>query len=208
MKPPRFWIHTLAVRLCIFPLRFQDSFVRFSVSIGAFQQTTSGLSTTNQDCYELEQGCFSVYGFEYKPGWNKFRLPAPGAKTLVFFVSQLRQRLYYLDQQWSCSLDDNGLWNGSRHANRDIGATHTSRANGTLSTHTHCIFAKTLSMSLFTQYIIANLGFSTNFGDIAFDRLTFPTTMSVDYIRVYQPKGARNIGGDHPEFPTAAYIQA
>jgi beta-glucan synthesis-associated protein KRE6 len=22
------------------------------------------------DCYELTQGCFTVYGFEYKPGYN------------------------------------------------------------------------------------------------------------------------------------------
>lgn len=36
--------------------------------LGVYQQTTSGLSTTNQDCYELEKGCFAVYGFEYKPG--------------------------------------------------------------------------------------------------------------------------------------------
>ena len=31
---------------------------------GSTQQTTSGLSVTNQDCYELEKGCFSDYGFE------------------------------------------------------------------------------------------------------------------------------------------------
>jgi hypothetical protein len=35
---------------------------------GVFQQTISGLSVTNQDCYELAQACYSVYGFEYKPG--------------------------------------------------------------------------------------------------------------------------------------------
>lgn len=39
-----------------------------NVSLGVYQQTTSGLSVTNQDCYELEKGCFAVYGFEYKPG--------------------------------------------------------------------------------------------------------------------------------------------
>lgn len=32
--------------------------------------------------------------------------------------------------------------------------------------------------------------------------------MLVDYIRVYQPAGANNIGCDPPEFPTAAYIDA
>jgi beta-glucan synthesis-associated protein KRE6 len=25
---------------------------------------------TDQGCYELEQDCFSVYGFEYKPGFD------------------------------------------------------------------------------------------------------------------------------------------
>ena len=47
---------------------------------------------------------------------------------------------------------------------------------------------------------------SHNFGGIAFDNLVFPTYMEVDYIRVYQPKGAKNIGCDPPEYPTAAYI--
>jgi len=42
---------------------------RFSY-IGAYQQTTSGLAKTNQDCYELQTGCYSVYGFEYKPGFD------------------------------------------------------------------------------------------------------------------------------------------
>jgi hypothetical protein len=36
---------------------------------GAFQQTTSGLAFTDSDCYELDAGCFSVYGYEYATGW-------------------------------------------------------------------------------------------------------------------------------------------
>jgi len=56
------------------------------------------------------------------------------------------------------------------------------------------------------MYIIANLGFSENFGTINFEHLTLPATMSVDYIRVYQPKDAHNIGCDPSNFPTAAYI--
>lgn len=57
------------------------------------------------------------------------------------------------------------------------------------------------------QYIIANLGFSLNFGGIDLQRITFPATMSIDYIRVYQPQNAINIGCDPKDFPTAAYIQ-
>jgi hypothetical protein len=57
------------------------------------------------------------------------------------------------------------------------------------------------------QYIIANLGFSPNFGYIDFDNLQLPATMSIDYIRVYQPKGAVNIGCDPADFPTTKYIE-
>ncbi|VDC02538.1 unnamed protein product [Peniophora sp. CBMAI 1063] len=37
---------------------------------GKTQQATSALTNTNQDCYELEGGCSSVYGFEYVPGFD------------------------------------------------------------------------------------------------------------------------------------------
>lgn len=56
------------------------------------------------------------------------------------------------------------------------------------------------------MYIIANLGFSINFGGIDFENIQLPATMSVDWIRVYQPPDARNIGCDPPDFPTANYI--
>lgn len=69
-----------------------------------------------------------------------------------------------------------------------------------ISTSTH------ESCDLVSQYIIANLGMSTNFGTVDLEHLTFPTTMHIDWIRVYQPKGAINIGCDPEAFPTAAYI--
>jgi beta-glucan synthesis-associated protein KRE6 len=56
------------------------------------------------------------------------------------------------------------------------------------------------------QYIIANLGMSLNFGDVDLEHLEFPAIMLIDYIRVYQPKNAINIGCDPDDFPTAAYI--
>ncbi|OBZ79710.1 Beta-glucan synthesis-associated protein KRE6 [Grifola frondosa] len=36
------------------------------------------------------------------------------------------------------------------------------------------------------MYLIMNLGMSTNFGTVDLEHLTFPTTMKVDWIRVYQ----------------------
>jgi beta-glucanase (GH16 family) len=55
--------------------------------------------------------------------------------------------------------------------------------------------------------MIANLGFSENFGNIDFDNLQLPATMSIDYIRIYQPKDAVNIGCDPVNYPTANYIE-
>ncbi|KAF9269599.1 concanavalin A-like lectin/glucanase [Marasmius fiardii PR-910] len=38
---------------------------------GVYQQATSFVTKTNPDCYSMESGCSSVYGFEYKPGYNE-----------------------------------------------------------------------------------------------------------------------------------------
>lgn len=70
----------------------------------------------------------------------------------------------------------------------------------------HCALIILDSLRLDPQYIIANLGISENFGDVDFERLTFPTTMRVDYIRVYQRPDQKNIGCDPDDFPTQAYI--
>jgi hypothetical protein len=51
-----------------------------------------------------------------------------------------------------------------------------------------------------------NLGISGAFGAIDFEHLTFPTTMSVDYVRVYQHPDNINYGCDPDAFPTQAYI--
>lgn len=56
------------------------------------------------------------------------------------------------------------------------------------------------------QYIIMNLGMSYNFGEIDLDHLPFPVHMRVDYIRVYQPSSAVNIGCDPKDYPTQDYI--
>jgi hypothetical protein len=55
-------------------------------------------------------------------------------------------------------------------------------------------------------YLIANLGISGQFGWVDWEHLVFPTTLSIDWIRVYQDPSNINIGCDPPDFPTAAYI--
>lgn len=47
---------------------------------------------------------------------------------------------------------------------------------------------------------------SFSFGFVDLEHLVFPAIMRIDYIRVYQPKDAINIGCDPADFPTNAYI--
>ncbi|KAI0695120.1 glycoside hydrolase family 16 protein [Cytidiella melzeri] len=56
------------------------------------------------------------------------------------------------------------------------------------------------------MYILVNLGMSRNFGFVDLEHLTFPATMKVDWIRVYQSPDSKNVGCDPIDFPTAAYI--
>jgi beta-glucan synthesis-associated protein KRE6 len=55
--------------------------------------------------------------------------------------------------------------------------------------------------------MILNLGISENFGTVDFDDLIFPAHLTIDYVRVYQRKGEKNIGCDTTDFPTSAYIE-
>ncbi|KAH7925021.1 glycoside hydrolase family 16 protein [Leucogyrophana mollusca] len=131
---------------------------------GAYQQTTSGLSVTDQSCYQLDQACYSVYGFQYVPGFDDAYITWITAGKPVFTV-------------FSAGMGPDPL---TEISGRPVPEE--------------------------PMYIIANLGFSENFGTIDFDDIQFPAVMLVDYIRVYQPKNAHNIGCDPPNFPTAAYI--
>ena len=55
-----------------------DNFIIYDESVsslnsyigGRYQQATSVVSKTDQNCYTNETGCFSVYAFEYKPGFD------------------------------------------------------------------------------------------------------------------------------------------
>lgn len=132
---------------------------------GAVQQTTSGLAHANPNCYELKKGCFSVYGFEYAPGFDN---------GYITWIN---------DAKVSWTIMSAGLAGDTR---TEIGPRPVSQE---------------------PMYIIANLGISKNFGFIDLENLQFPATMSIDYIRVYQPANAINVGCDPANFPTAKYIE-
>ncbi|CAR24695.1 beta-glucan synthesis-associated protein KRE6 [Lachancea thermotolerans CBS 6340] len=55
--------------------------------------------------------------------------------------------------------------------------------------------------------IILNLGISNNWAYIDWNSIFFPVTMSIDYVRIYQPENATSITCDPSGFPTYQYIQ-
>lgn len=56
------------------------------------------------------------------------------------------------------------------------------------------------------MYILFNLGISQNFGTPVWNKLHWPNTMSIDWVRVYQKADEINVGCDPDDFPTADYI--
>ncbi|KAH7885927.1 glycoside hydrolase family 16 protein [Phlebopus sp. FC_14] len=148
---------------------------------GVFQQATSAVTTTNQSCYTANTGCFATYGYEYKPGYKSDS-----------GVSELRDSFKGLTvcQYISWITNDEVAW--------------TLDAAGVVADPLTEIADRPISQE--PMYLIANLGLSNNFAPVDFTHLAFPATMRIDWIRVYQPKNAINIGCDPKDFPTAAYI--
>ncbi|KAA1466606.1 glycoside hydrolase family 16 protein [Dentipellis sp. KUC8613] len=128
------------------------------------QQATSVVTQTNQQCYEGDGQCFSVYGFEYKPGFDNGYITWISSGT----------------PSW------------------------TLNAAGMGPDQLVQISARPVPQE--PLYIIMNLGMSENFGKVDIAHLPFPVHMYVDYVRVYQPKGQRNVGCDPKDFPTQSYI--
>jgi len=135
---------------------------------GVYQQATSVVTDTNPECYELSGGCYSVYGFEYKPG----------------FVADNAFITWISNNTSAWTLEAGGMAADSRV---NIGSRPIPQE---------------------PMYILLNLGMSRNFGNVDLEHLTFPTTMSVDYIRVYQDPDNINYGCDPDDFPTESYINS
>ncbi|KAI0651966.1 glycoside hydrolase family 16 protein [Trametes meyenii] len=131
---------------------------------GVYQQATSVVTMTNQQAYELTGNEYSIYGFQYKPGFGD---------AYIAWIA---------DSQLAWVLKQAGM-----------------AADPVVEISDRPIPQEPM-------YLIMNLGISTAFGFVDFDHLSFPATMKVDYIRVYQDPDSINIGCDPPDFPTKAYI--
>ncbi|KAI0321949.1 beta-glucan synthesis-associated [Amylostereum chailletii] len=132
---------------------------------GNTQQATSVVSDTDQQAYELTGKVYSIYGFEYRPGFDN---------AYITWIT-----------------NNKAAW--------------TIKAAGVGANAAAEISARPIPQE--PLYLIMNLGMSKNFGVVQFDELTFPTSMYVDYIRVYQRAGEKNVGCDPDDFPTAKYIE-
>jgi beta-glucan synthesis-associated protein KRE6 len=130
-----------------------------------YQQASSVVSYTNPNCYQKSgTGCFAVYGFEYKPGFDD---------GYILWIN-----------------DNKPAW--------------TVRAGGFAADEKVQIGPRPIPQE--PMYLIINLGMSSNFGFVDLEHLPFPVTMSVDWIRVYQPSDSINYTCDPPDFPTQEYI--
>jgi len=133
---------------------------------GVYQQAISSISLANSSCYELNEQCYAVYGYEYQPGYAN-------DSAYIMWVN-----------------NNQTAW--------------TMNAAGTAADERVDIGPRPIPQE--PMYMIINLGISPNFGAIDFEHLTFPTTMSVDYVRVYQRPEDVNTGCDPEGFPTQSYI--
>ncbi|KAJ7805406.1 glycoside hydrolase family 16 protein [Mycena olivaceomarginata] len=129
-----------------------------------YQQATSVVTNTNQSCYQLTGGCYSVHGFEYVPGYDNA------------YITWITNN----EVTWTLSAAGMG-------ADLETG-----------------ISARPIPEE--PMYILANLGISKAFGYVDVENLSFPATMRIDWVRVYQHPDKINIGCDPPERPTSAYI--
>jgi beta-glucanase (GH16 family) len=150
---------------------------------GAYQQTISALSLGNQTCYQLLDDCYAIYAFEYQPGFNN---------GYVTWVSN-NQRV--MTVQGAGFAADPATQVGARAIPQEPMVRFLAA------------YALEPGDLRHRQYIIMNLAMSVGFSHVIhYDQLTFPATMLVDHVRVYQPPGAHNIGCDPEDFPTMDYI--
>ncbi|KAG8726108.1 hypothetical protein FRC12_023701 [Ceratobasidium sp. 428] len=51
-----------------------------------------------------------------------------------------------------------------------------------------------------------NLAISESFQAVDVQNMVFPSELKIDYVRVYQRKGEKNVGCDPRDYPTSQYI--
>ena len=102
----------------------------FNTFLGTtMQQATSVVTQTNQNCYEGGTGCFSVYGFEYKPGFDNAVCPQTIASEFQLFLKWYSVYILGIRQQVSVDFVSDRHRTGS--INRDLRPAYLTRTYGT-----------------------------------------------------------------------------
>ncbi|KAJ3514147.1 hypothetical protein NMY22_g14838 [Coprinellus aureogranulatus] len=154
---------------------------------GTTQQATSVITRTDMNCYELGgTGCFSVYGFEYKPGFDN---------AYIAWISNNQLA-------WTMMAGGMGPDNIVQISTRPIPQEPMVRVSLVYKPKPRSDLTETVHSSISSLTWVCR-----SFGAVDLADLPFPVHMRVDYIRVYQPENAINIGCDPPDFPTARYIK-
>ena len=103
-------------------ISFQNSYTG-----GVTQQATSVVTQTNQLCYEGNGGCYSIYGFEYRPGFDN--AVSPTLHDFTILGSRSYYSVYYLGFRQQGFVDAQRSGYGSRHSRRNRRKTGPSRTD-------------------------------------------------------------------------------
>ncbi|KAF5367017.1 hypothetical protein D9758_003867 [Tetrapyrgos nigripes] len=160
-----------------------------------FQQASSCVTTTDQQCYEATSNCMSTYGFEYKPGFDDS------------YLAWMSNAKVAWKMKGTGMAPDNDVKIAARPVPQEPMIANQSCYMFSGVQHvTHAVY-KLLPPHLPTvpnheSRSLRELSVAFDFAD-----LTFPVKMSVDWIRVYQDPNHINVGCDPADFPTKAYIE-
>jgi hypothetical protein len=148
------------------------------------QQAVSALTTLPDDIYQQTQGNFQTFGFEYNAH------------------KSARDQAYI---NWISS----GVPSLSMTAGA-VGPDEMAQISARLVPEEPMVSIKLLAMCgvlmSTAQSIVMNLAISESFQKVDQANMVFPSELKIDYVRVYQRKGEKNVGCDPKDYPTTQYI--
>ena len=140
------WLNTTENEIIYNP----DTTVQNTYIGSAEQQATSVVTDTNQNCYEGEAGCYSIYGFEvrllsmFHLGLHDADRCLVSARYIYYYVVRgplliasslltfrLRKCVHNMDSQQPDCLDAQCSWHGCRYCHSNFSAPNITRTYGT-----------------------------------------------------------------------------
>ncbi|KAF8599626.1 glycoside hydrolase family 16 protein [Ceratobasidium sp. AG-I] len=133
-----------------------------------------------------------------------------GVQQAVSGLTTLPEDIY---QQTQGNFQTFGFeYNGGRNARKDAYITWLANGKQSLSMTSAAVGSDSMaeiSERLIPEEpmsIVLNLAISESFQNVDLTNMVFPSEFKVDYVRVYQRKGEKNVGCDPKDYPTTQYI--